>query len=379
MLLSTDWLDEPDNQLQTNLLDTGNYRSAGIAAFHQNKYGVAAQYFSLALEHENDLLVRYFLGLSYYELGQTQQALEQWSMAESKPIARALTNRAMLANRLNDHLSAELHAEAALKLDPFLGEAYLELGRAHAVREDWDAALVNYETAVELITDKYVLSSLYRAMGTLYGQISDVNSAIHIYEKAVKLTPDSYFGYLQLADAYQSANRFEDAVTELEKAISLDPRNILAYLRVGDIYRDTNRLEQAVDWYERAKSVDPASGRADYAIGVLLLRNGRPHEAVIHLEHARDLGWQPYWMFFDLGNAYEQTGQLEAAIDTYAQVAEMDNVAEATIVSAWARMAQAYSASGDLKQAERAWLQVLALNPSYPAIPQEIKEKQQQP
>jgi tetratricopeptide (TPR) repeat protein len=368
---------ELDSEIQQpTLINTSDHRMTGLAAFHQGRFADAAQQFELVLERDNDWLVRQLLGLSYYELGQTEEALNQWFAAEPKFAARALVHKALSANRANEPLSAKLHAETALRLDPFLGEAYLELGRAQATQDKWEIALVNYERAARLITDKYKLSSLYRSMATLYSHTGDRESAVAILEKAISVTPDVYLGYLQLASAYWDMGRTDDAIATLETAISLEPRNVQAYLSMGDLYRDLDLLEEALRWYQQAKQIDPNSGRADYATGALLLRISQPDESIRYLEKAVALGWQPYWVLFDLGSAYEQTGQQDAAAAAYRQVTQMTDIPETALLSAWLKLAQLYTNMAEEGQANEAWLRVLALEPQHPAIPQFIRGEQ---
>jgi tetratricopeptide (TPR) repeat protein len=365
-----------DDSLHTRLELLGNYRLAGRIAFWENDYSSAVHYLNLALEQENDRFDRYLLGISYYWLGETQTALAQWFLTLPQPMARYLVHQAVRANYLGDFTSAASHTEVALRLDPKLGEAYLELGRAQAAQDEWEMALVNYEKAARLITDRYKLSSLYRSMATLDSRMGNKESAVEVLEKALTIAPDVYLGYLQLASAYLDMGRTDDAIATLETAILLEPRNVQAYLRMGDLYRDRDLLEDALRWYQQAKQIDPDSGRADYAIGALLLRNSQPDESIRHLERAVASGWQPYWVLFDLGGAYEQMGQYKDAAAVYKQVTETTDIPETTLLSAWLKLAELYTKTGEEDQANEAWLHVLILEPQHPTIPQFIRDGQ---
>ena len=365
-----------DNASQRRLELSGNYRLAGRLAFWENDYSSAVHYFNLALEQENDRFDRYLLGISYYWLGETRTALAQWFLTLPQPMARYLVHQAVRANHLGDFTSAAKHTEVALRLDPQLGEAYLELGRAQAAQDEWEIALVNYDRAALLITDRYKLSSLYRSMATLHSHMCNKESAVEALEKALKIAPDIYLGYLQLANAYLDMGRTADAIATLETAISLDQRNVQAYLRMGDLYRDRDLSEDALRWYQQAKQIDPNSGRADYATGALLLRSNRPDESIRHLERAVASGWRPYWVLFDLGSAYEQMGRYNDAAAVYRQVTQTTDIPETTLLSAWLKLAELYTKTGEEDQANDAWLHVLILEPQHPAIPQFIRDGQ---
>jgi protein O-GlcNAc transferase len=353
------WHNTPSSAVESRSIRAGFFRVTGVAAFHRVDYVQAKQLFAQALEQEDDLLLRYYLGLSYYQLGQQQEALEQWRRAMPESIARALAHKAALANRAHDAASAAAHAETALQLDPQLGEAYLERGRARAALEDWPGALADYKTAAGLIQDHYTLNSLYRSMGALYAQAGDLEAALLSYQNAVELAPDAYLAHVQLAGAYSALSRFEDTAAQLEQAISLEPGNVLAYLHMGELFRRNGQPELARHWYERAQQVDRTSGRADYAMGALLLAEGRVDEAIIYIERATELGWQPHWVWFDLGDAYKQSGRLDKAAECYLRVTAMAGVSKAVLSAAWLNLARVHADAGDLAQAETAWLQAL--------------------
>jgi len=367
--------DSRDEELRRSLLNRGEFRAAGILALVNEEYSLAAQHFSSAIAREEDMLAQYFLGTSYYELGEEEQALEQWRATDPN-VASILVHQAAKANQLGNPSAAVEYSEMAIRLDPLLGVAYLQLGRAQATNENLNSALANYRRAAELVTNRYVLSSLYRQMGTLYGNMGKHKAAIQAFEKAMGATPDNYFAYLQLADAYLAGGQVGEAVSQLETAISLEPESVLAYLRMGDLYRDNHQPEEALAWYQEAKKVEPASGRVDYAIGSLFLKKGRVDEAILYLERSIDLGWKPYWLWFDLASAYELAGQREKAIKCYQRITELADAPEERVLSAWIELAKNYEMTGDSSKSENAWLQALNLDSQHPDIPDLIRERE---
>ncbi len=82
---------------------------------------------------------------------------------------------------------AERLLEKALKIDPTLGEAYLQLGIIHAARGKVDEAITNYKKALEVSPQlgeaHYRLGSAYRRAG----REEDAKRELQLYEQGEKL------------------------------------------------------------------------------------------------------------------------------------------------------------------------------------------------
>lgn len=119
-------------------LQQGN-RDAGIASYEK-----AAQLNPSDCESLNDL------GLAYLELERVPDAerVFKWCLATGEEYAGAYNGMGLVSVRKNDLVAARDHFEKAVRLDPELWEAQLNLGRAYKMLGDNKRARATFEAFV---------------------------------------------------------------------------------------------------------------------------------------------------------------------------------------------------------------------------------------
>lgn len=83
-----------------------------------------------------------------------------------------------------------------------------------------------------------------------YQEAKDYNNAIAYYLKATMLTPNDYSVFLNLANAYQSKNppNYQRAIKNLLKAQKLKPSSILPMLGLFYAYFNLKQFDKAYYW-----------------------------------------------------------------------------------------------------------------------------------
>jgi tetratricopeptide (TPR) repeat protein len=199
-----------------------------------------------------DIWARYYLGHALRQDGRQDQAVAQWRLLDDRAVARALVNLAGMAE--DDGPARIEYARLAIELDPALGAAYYQLGQAYAAQERWDKAAEMFSTAISEAEDSRTAANAHRALGRLFVAQGDLSSAVPAFEQAVSLLSEeeSYYARLELADRYQEAGRYQDALALLETALKIDPTNDRALVRIGNIHQSQGDLELAETYYLRA-------------------------------------------------------------------------------------------------------------------------------
>jgi tetratricopeptide (TPR) repeat protein len=141
--------------------------------------------------------------------------------------------------------------EQAVKLDPNLAEAYLELGVIYEIREKKD-------TAPEPTPPK----------GKKNAEPPDKPSAkmfkeaIKLYEKAVKKNPKDAAAYFNLGRAYDKIFEVEDAEAALAEAVDLQPDDAAYRYEHAAVLMKLAKYEDAVKELKKTLEIDPDNARA---------------------------------------------------------------------------------------------------------------------
>ncbi len=83
----------------------------------------------------------------------------------------------------------------------------------------------------------FSMGHLYAELAGVYGNRSEyVGKAIDFYKQALKLDPGASFLFEELTDLYIQSGRLKDAVTEAEDILKREPNNLDAHRILGRIY-----------------------------------------------------------------------------------------------------------------------------------------------
>ncbi len=163
------------------------------------------------------------------------------------------------------------------------------------------------------------LSAAYGALGNNYWKPSEGFPKAKAYAARALALDDT------LAEAHvamAAANLYYDwdfqkADWELERARRLDPRNANALHIHGDYCEVLGRFDEAKADRKQSIALDPLSPNFNMVAGATLYFAREYDAAVTQLEQARELEPRFLQTYLQLGQAYEQKGDLERAIQTY--------------------------------------------------------------
>jgi tetratricopeptide (TPR) repeat protein len=127
-------------------------------------------------------------------------------------------------------------------------------------------------------------SVLYLAIARLAQVEGDPAAAVDALLSAVRLNPNDPYLHKELAAAYASLGRVDDAFCELVAALLLDPGDAHAHATIGQLFLDAERYRDSVQAFTRVLELKPDAFEARYGLATALARMGNSAEAARQLE-----------------------------------------------------------------------------------------------
>ncbi len=145
------------------------------------------------------------------------------------------------------------------------------------------------------------------------------------FEAAARINPKDPMSRSNLGTYFQTHHQLRDAITQYEAAVQLtsDP-GLLAetYANLGAAHGALDEDEQAHKNFEQSLRLNPNQFNAWLGLGLLALKQTKLAEAISDLSRSVEL--QPTAQgYFELGRAYEQSGQFQQARQAYRQAQDV--------------------------------------------------------
>jgi tetratricopeptide (TPR) repeat protein len=231
----------------------------------------------------------------------------------------------------------------------------------------------------------------YDALGSAYfqkaretGDITYYDLAEQTGEKALELAPADYRAVdplVHMALVCMGEHRFKDALAYSQKAISLGSGNLPAFAIEGDAYTDMGDYEEAARAYNTLETLGRATSSpltiaymGDSRLAYLRFLHGDSAESIRLMTSAIDAALQSNlprenlaWLYFELGERYFQSGDLENAGSSY----EAGIVADPNHYRSLGGLAKVRAAQGKLDEAIQLYQRSIGIIP-FPAYVEEL-------
>lgn len=136
-------------------------------------------------------------------------------------------------------------------------------------------------TTIEGSREEFTISDRFRQVGQVLSSFYEWDVAVQAFHSAVTTDPGNALNWILLAEAEQQLEI--DASESVAKALELDPENEIVNGLTGLYYRRQGKYELALIYLQRASEIDPAKN---------------------------------VWLI-EIGNTYEEMGNLELAYEHY--------------------------------------------------------------
>lgn len=291
--------------------------------------------------HPDDALAGYFLGYSYWNLGNRQAAVMAWRLTGA---VGALRGHARHTGAIDDYETAIAADESDPAMVYELGELLIQAGRRTEAAEVYRRGVARdtsrgYDKLLamgrseELDGDAQHAIETYRSAAALrpdqgephyrIGQIQqlvrkDLRSSLVAYQECASRT-----GSLPCLIAAGEVNRESGDYTAARewglRAAARFPKSADPYLLLATVFESRKEMSEASFAYGEAEAREPGSFWPPYDRGEFELRRGDPKSALKSLSRAAELNPISPFIYAAIGRAHRQLGDTNRADAAFAR------------------------------------------------------------
>jgi tetratricopeptide (TPR) repeat protein len=269
-----------------------------------------------------------FMGLSYRHLGRFEEARKYFEagLKRDRRDASCLFNIGYIEERQGNYAAAEKLFQAALRSNPTLSEALLELANLRIAKKQ-------FADAADLLR-RYVKVSREPAAG--YYKLAMVERNLHQTEAAQRdlsvfqtlsknASPGPYpyqhlFDYLNNRSDLPAQAKTQMDLTELNEQLQKHPDQPQNLYLLAETYLKLGKPDDARKAVAQLDQLSASDYRTQTGIGVLLARFRLYDDAIQHFQTASHANPDSDDVKFDLADAYFRKGLYAEALDTIQQV-----------------------------------------------------------
>jgi tetratricopeptide (TPR) repeat protein len=174
------------------------------------------------------------------------------------------------------------------KDQPTLLDGWLDLGRSHSARKEWEAALSAYQRVLNLRPDH---ARTVNNIGNVHFRQNHFEKASEWYVRALELQPDYLNALFHDGWVLRHLNRLDAAESRFRACLAVEAANdrerkmqVDCMFFLGAIHSRRENFEQTVSFMEQVLAIFPTHGEARYYLGTAYRQLGRLDEARAQLE-----------------------------------------------------------------------------------------------
>ena len=197
--------------------------------------------------------------------------------------------------------------------------------------------------------------------GVIAQQEGDSARAVELMIRAIAIAPSNPSAHCNLALAYQSLNRLDDAEAALGKALALKPDWDQAHNNQGVRFQVRGDLDEAEAWFAKAHALNPSNTDALANLGGVCRDRGNLAGAEDYYRRALALRPDCAEAHNGLGTIFQAQGKLNEAESCFHDALD----ARGDFATAFCNLGDVVQALGRLDEAEAFCRKALALQPDY--------------
>lgn len=262
----------------------------------------------------------YTIAIGHHQSGQFLDAIiyYQQILQQSPEIHDIRTNMAAAQLAAGDHKSAEKNLSQVLKASPGHIDALINMGNLYSTIGNYKKSLQHLQLALKKAPQR---PDICFNIALMYQEKADFSQAESWYEKTLQKDAKMVQAQINLALMRLQKGNAVAARKELENCLSKFPKHPEALLNLGHICYDEGDTEQAEENYRKAYEAAPEVAHTGNALARLLLEKEQTAESIAILEKYTTNESDGLIL---LGNAYQQSGDIDKAIHTFETILEKE-------------------------------------------------------
>ncbi|MDD3321598.1 MAG: tetratricopeptide repeat protein [Paludibacter sp.] len=205
------------------------------------------------LKEETDDSDNVYLDIAYIYLGlgDFTIALDFLKMGDkhNRKNSDLLFELAFCYEQCDDFDNAITTYNRIIDLDPYVDEAWFNLGQIYFAMQDFTHALEAYDFALT-INEKDSLTCLQK--GHVQFQLDQFEDAIETYREYQNMTTDKWQSDLFIAECYEKLENYEESIKYYLHSLEAFPKNFEALTGVGICLLELERFLESQDYIKQA-------------------------------------------------------------------------------------------------------------------------------
>ena len=339
----------------------------GESYFMSGKAEKAIEAFKALIELDPSARSYAFMGLSYRHLGQFDEARKYFEagLKQDPHNASCLFNMGYIEERQGNHARAEELFQAALRANPDLSEALLELANLRIANKKFQEAADLLRRYVKISREPaagyYKLAMAERSLHQMDAAQRDL-SVFQTLSKNAPMGPYPYqhlFDYVDNRSSLSSQDRTQLDLTQLTEEVIKHPDQPQNLYLLAETYLKLGRPEEARKTLVQLDQLSAADYRTQTGVGVLLARYRLYDDAIQHFQTALSANPESDDVKFDLADAYFRKGAYAQALAATKQVSVQGQQDGAFL----ALLGDIYAHLGDTTRASEIFRDAISRNP----------------
>lgn len=175
--------------------------------------------------------------------------------------------------------------EAAVKADPNMEYAYLNLGKNYRLANNYTQSIHNYQKAFEVSQCPDSMKAFYASeIGINYALTNHYDEATQWWLKSIELAPTYLNPYMNMGLAFEEGEKYEEAENNFLKALAIEPNDIRNSINLARIYSKIGQWEKALVQYKFLNEKDDKDPWCHNDMGTCYLQMGDTKNALSHFE-----------------------------------------------------------------------------------------------
>jgi len=265
----------------------------------------------------------YFLGRTYAAVGRAAEAKAEFQEALkiNPQFDPAKNDLAALSGQKPDETKQIEQLRAALQADPKNVAARDSLAQALLRKGDVKAAQAELTKLLELAPAH--ADANYLMAQILFQQGNPDEAARHL-RATLRANPSHLGAHVLLGKYLDQKGQPEQALAEYEAALRVNPNQLEVKLQAGLLYARTGRFPDALRLARELEQSVPTSPTPPLLKGIVLLAQKNPQGAIESFSAALKMKPDLVDAQRGLAQAYQESGQLDKAVDAYRRVLSMN-------------------------------------------------------
>jgi tetratricopeptide (TPR) repeat protein len=188
-----------------------------------------------------------------------------------------------------------------------LNIVYRKLGDECSQKGEYDAAIINYNQALQLQPQD---SDTYYKRGLVRYQLGDYDGAIADYTQAISINPNHAKAYNKSGLARYQIGDYEGAIADYTQAIRIAPNDAVAYKNRANIRYYIGDNQGAIEDYAQAIKIYPNS---DYKNS----KRTHSHPQIGDYQGAIEISFQEIEISSNDADAYKNRGNFRSSLGDY--------------------------------------------------------------